>query len=197
MRTKQDILKKAPDIKKDSKILLLTHSDMDGAGTGILTKLAFKDVDIIHCSNGIMSRKIVDIITNDETFDKYDFVLACDISCSKEDTKIINESKNKNKLFILDHHSTASYLDKYNWAFIEPKMIKDSFLTKLYKTEYNVDISKGHSSGTSLMYDFLEAKDLLDERYCSPMSTLQVMTLLISGYDTWDWMDLLDKNPPF
>lgn len=181
---------KLPTLNKNDRILLLTHTDMDGSGPAVLLKLLFPEINIIHCSNSTMSETIKNNITNSEYADMYDKIIACDISCSEEDAEIINAHENSRKLILLDHHKSASYLNKYDWAVVAVEYIHNSL------RNYNRDLANAaHSSGTSIMFDYLCCNTEKDVNL-SPILTTTVRKFvnLIAEYDTWDWVTLLDRK---
>jgi oligoribonuclease NrnB/cAMP/cGMP phosphodiesterase (DHH superfamily) len=122
---KKEQFSKLRKLNKDDKILLLTHTDMDGS-TKIVMDQMFDNVDVWHCNNNAMSYLIKKAVTT-EVADEYDAIVVTDISCNKEDAEIINNSPNKNKLTLLDHHPTATHLNQYPWAVVEVNVVEDSF----------------------------------------------------------------------
>lgn len=186
--TIHELFSKLPKPDRNSKIKLLTHTDMDGSGASIVLRSIFDDVEIKHCSNAVMSEEIKNAILDEES--NFDWIFACDISCNETDAEIINNHPNSKKLILLDHHITAMSLNKYDWACVEPKLIKDSYRAKLYTTP-----DTGLSSGTSLVYDFMEYCDLT--RYISDIDFLKTIVHMIAAYDTWDWVNHFGKNPDF
>ena len=173
---------KLKTLKKEDKILLLTHTDMDGA-TPIILGQMFDDLEVWHCSNGKMSYLIKKAIK--EGF-QYDTILVTDISCTEEDAKMINKFPNSKKLVLLDHHPTAMYLNNYDWAVVEPFLIEDS-----YRAPYFQGIEGGHSSGTSLLYDFLDYQGHTTR--LTNKAQIEDYVHQVALYDTWDWYELFDQ----
>ena len=178
------------------RILLLTHNDMDGAGAAIVLKVIFGDrVDVIHCSNAVMSRTIKEKTTDPETAEKYDIVLIADISCTEEDAEYIDQHKVVD-VVLLDHHATALSLNKYSWACVQPDLLAGSYRDSIvYSLTLGLPQRPAHSSGTSLMFDYLE--------YCGlagmipNLELAKYLVLLITGYDTWDWDNLFERDQRF
>jgi oligoribonuclease NrnB/cAMP/cGMP phosphodiesterase (DHH superfamily) len=87
---------------------------------------------------------------------------------------------------------TALGLNKFSWACIQPDLIPESFRDAVL---YGTESRPVHSSGTSLVYDYLE--------YCGyankfPNRELaKYLTFLIAGYDTWDWVNVFEKDQRF
>lgn len=174
---------KFKQVGKNDKILLLTHTDMDGANIVIMNQM-FNNVDVKNCSNSNMSYFIKKNVCDNND---YDTILVVDISCNEEDAAIINANPNKRKLILLDHHETALNLNKYSWAMVEQNIIEDSFRASYYK-----GIEGGHSSGTSLLYDFLDYQGHTER--VKNKELLKEYVNNVAMYDTWDWNDLFDKK---
>lgn len=174
-----------PDIC--DKVLLLTHIDMDAAGAEVLCKWVFKDLTVKHFSNAKMSQGILDYIKANAESNEYDLIIIDDISCTDEVADEIDKIKGSMKIILLDHHDTANELNKYEWALVSSSLLDDSFMISKYE-----DASKAHSSGASLMYDYLSYNGILDET-----SFLKELVHTIAAYDTWDWHDLLGDNEQY
>lgn len=177
--------------KKDDNILLLTHTDLDGSGAAILLAHTYPNLTIQHCSNRCMSFDIKNAVCNPEESDKYDWIFVCDISCTAEDAIKIQNNPNHKKLILIDHHATAMYLNKYTWACVQSDITDDSFRMKYY-VDYPDSIGK--SSGTSLVYDFLEYFDMITP---NNFPLMQPLVHLIASWDTWDWYNVFDRNPTY
>ena len=198
---KSELFSKFKSINKNDSILLLTHNDMDGAGSPILLEvLGFTNVKTYHLSNNYMSESIVKNVTGPYA-KYYDHIIAVDISANEKDCEIINKSPNKDKLMIFDHHNTAAHLNNYSFGVMYGDMISDSFRTKYYKPE---DLSKAHTSGTALFYDYLESKGITDSiKNLTPgfvnfnWGIIPDFVQKVSGYDTWDWHDLLNEDQAY
>ena len=193
---KSDLIKHIPKPAAGGNVLLLTHTDLDGSGAAIVLRKAyyFNEVDVIHCSNTKMSSVIRDTVLSNETWDEYDYVFACDISVNENDAKLINESNNKDRFLLLDHHNTAADLNKYDWAIVCSDIIEDSYRTLLYPSD-KLDIA--HSSGTSLMFDYLNAAGVYAGDNNSIQSKYPFITNLvhkIAIYDTWDWVYVFEHD---
>lgn len=169
----------------NDKILLLTHNDADGSGASIVIKSIFPNVTTKHCTNSNMSYEIKNAVCNES--DNYDFIFACDISCNEDDATIIQSDPNHKKLLILDHHITAEHLNKYSWAFIESNIIDDSRLTAYYPNNI-----LGKSSGASLMFDYMDYNGFT--KHVKNIYLLIEIVHLIAAYDTWDWVNVFEKD---
>ncbi len=172
-------------VNKDDRILLLTHTDLDGAGAAILLKSIFRDrVDVVHCPNGMMSRMIKNNATDPETAEKYDLMIVSDISCNDEDAEYIDKCKQLD-LVLLDHHQTAVGLNRFSWACVQPLLLKGSYRDA---NLYGTGVVSAHSSGASLVYDYLEYCGLKEEFQNPELAMLLVF--MIAAYDTWDWVNV-------
>lgn len=196
-----ELFSKLKKLRATDKVLLLTHTDADGAGPEILLNYVIdssNNITVKHLNNSVMSQEIRKAVCSDIA-DNYDTIIACDISCSKEDTEIIAADKNSAKLIILDHHLSSSHLNNYpSFAVSCSSMVDDSFRAALFKNCGH----KGLSSGTSLMYDYLHYVGLVDKD-CEPNqfspkeAVLREIVHLITTYDTWDWVNCFNKNPRY
>ena len=178
-------------VSENDRVLLLTHTDMDGAGPAVLLRNVFGHVDVLHCSNAEVSRTIRNSATDPETAKNYDFLIVSDISCSEADAEVINRFKTIN-VVLLDHHQTAVELNRFPWACVQPELLQGSFRDDIL---YGTDKKPAHSSGTSLVYDYLEYCGLTD-RLPNP-ELARYLVFLIAGYDTWDWVNVFGKDMRF
>lgn len=183
---------KLPKLTPTQRILLLTHDDADGSGCAVLFRLIFPNITVQHCGNKSASRMILNSVIQEDIASNYDFIIATDISCTPADAERISHHHNRKKLMILDHHDSALDINQYPWAVISPMIPTNSYRTEYFPIEI---IDKAHSSGTSLVYDYLEYCGLTD-RICN-LWYLKKMVHTIASYDTWDWFDLLDKDKSF
>ena len=172
--------------QNSAKILLLTHTDLDGAGSAILLCSIFSNVIVKHCSNATMSEDIRSAVIDNE--DNFDFVYACDISCTKEVADMIDSTPNHVPFVLLDHHTSALALNEFDWAIIEPNMVEDSF-----RVEYYNGLS-GLSSGTALMFDYLDYMGFTP--MIENIELCKELVFNISAYDTWDWKKVLKTDRP-
>lgn len=188
----KELFKKLAKVLLGCRVLLLTHTDMDGAAPVVILSILFGErVDVIHCSNAEMSRIIREKSTDPETAEKYDVILVADISCTEEDAEIIDRHKVVD-VVLLDHHATALGLNRFRWACVQPELIPGSFRDAVL---YGTEAKPVHSSGTSLVYDYLEYCNLTD--MLPNRELAKYFTFLVSGYDTWDWVNVFGKDQRF
>lgn len=158
-----------------NRIKIFTHTDLDGYGCALLTKLAVgvNNVDADFCGYTNINEKVKSFIDNKE-YNSYEYVFITDISVNEEIAELINNLKSKNKFILLDHHETALYLNKYDWATV---MIKDA--------------SNIYTCGTDLTYC-----KLLELRLLAYNSAINTLVLNITRYDTWTWKTIYNDPQP-
>ena len=187
---KGEAFKKLYKLKKEDKVLLLTHTDADGAGPAILLAAAGIQADVQHCTNAAMSAMIRRAVCSQETAVKYDVVIITDISCTDADAAIIDERKCVNTV-LLDHHVSASTLNRYGWARVLSETLDDT----ISPPEDRKEQKREHSSGTSLLYDYLDFCGLAGDIPNQELTSYLVH--MITGYDTWDWMNAFAGDDAF
>lgn len=180
---KDELFKDLYKLKPDDRILLITHSDLDGSGPVVILNKYFKHVDVQHCTNAVMSYSIREAVLETLNEGEYDVVVACDLSVEEADAKLIDASPNKEKFVLIDHHLTAEWLNKYAWASVESNLLEDSYRAQAYEgLPENLNRS---SSGTSLLYNYLIYIGIITDR--DP--DLDMFVHIVACYDTWDWMN--------
>lgn len=188
---RNELFGKLAKVNKDDRILLLTHDDAYGAGAEIVLRCMFpdKNIKVVHLSNGVMSGRVKEALTDAAIAESFGKVIACDISCNEADAEYINSLPDINSRFVLlDHHLTSQYINRYSWGVSFGDMLEDSFLVNYY--------SNGHSSGTSLILDYMYycGINFLPDASCI---TTENICLWISAYDTWDWKTCFEGNNKF
>lgn len=160
---------------------LFTHVDLDGIGCAVLAKLVFGDkVDIEFCQYNDIDEKVMEYI-NSETYKFNCFIT--DISVSEEVANKIDEINSvvdyeaQKRIFtLLDHHKTAEFLNKYDWATV-------------IDLNQSLNIEGYKESGTSLFYDYLVNNNLLKRT-----AILNQFVNLVRMYDTWEWKQYQDTE---
>jgi oligoribonuclease NrnB/cAMP/cGMP phosphodiesterase (DHH superfamily) len=158
------------EVKKEPRpqlVKLFTHNDTDGVSCGILGKLAFGDRLHVEYSNyDDINDKVKKFL--DMYVDRYDKVFITDISVNEEIAEAIENlaAYGKNKFFLLDHHQTAEWLNRYSWARV------------------TVEKQGVKASGTSLLYEHLVETGFLDAS-----TSVAEYVELVRQYDTWDWKE--------
>lgn len=143
------------------KIKLFTHNDLDGKACYHLLKLQYPNysINVTYLRTEECDNKIVDFFESNK-YKKYDLLFITDTSPLLNGAKLIDKYRDRfiNNIILIDHHETALWLDKYDWA------------TVIIKTD-NIK-----TCGTSLLYDLLPKTKELDK---------YVET--VRQYDTYDW----------
>lgn len=146
-------------------IKLFTHTDLDGIGCAVLAKLAFgKEVDISYCNYDNIDTEVKDFISEENSIDMCHIT---DIRIGNEVAKEIDEKFDN--FYVLDHHPTALYLNKYHWCTI-----------KIEDDETNIK-----TSGTEMYYRWL-----VDNGYIKKSDILDKFIEIVRDYDTWRWSTL-------
>lgn len=188
--TTQELFNRLPRLNRTDRVLLLTHTDLDGSGAAILLRTAYgrQFVAVKHCGNDLMSTAIREAVLDPEAKSVYDCIVVCDISCSEEDAAAIDKCTTKPKLILLDHHLSANHLNKYDWAVVTAESPSDSLRMSEYR---GADPSyKPLASGTALLYDYLEYVGLVS----SLNKGLRQFAHIVSAYDTWEWVDIFNRS---
>lgn len=168
------------------KIMLFTHTDLDGVGCDITlrTMLSYND-DIVtkFCDYNNVNDKILEFIKSDEIkkYSKDDWIMITDISVSKElAEKLDNINKNQVNILLLDHHETALWLNKYSWAMVKTE---DNINNNIEKTcgtrmvfDYAIPFSKSHLSSFQSIHETNKKIYLLEH-----------FVEIVRKYDTWLW----------
>lgn len=183
-----DMLKKAKNIK------LLTHTDMDGSGAAVLMKYLnsldpFFGLEIVRVHSNQTDAVIRrECLTNwDES---YDLVLITDISCTWKTAQEIVKSGHAHKVVLLDHHQSAidEKLNQFGFCTIVAEgSAEDSVVRRRQPT--GPRIIPRNSSGTSLLYDFINYEGI---RVLPRRGWDRYLSLLadsVAAYDTWDWQN--------
>lgn len=140
---------------------LFTHTDLDGVACAIVARLFLEEIDVEYCTNSSIDKKLEDFLK--ERINDYKYILITDLPISKEVAEKIQE-KYKEKVRLLDHHSTEKSIGEYEWA------------------EVKVNTGEYLHCGAELLYQYLlgvtHRKSLLiHERFVE----------LVRLYDTWEW----------
>lgn len=144
-------------------IKLLTHTDLDGIGCELLIKLKFgkNNVDVSKCGYHNINSILYSTLKNEKDYDK---IYITDISVDEKMAKWI-EKDFKHKVVLIDHHPTALWLNRYNWATV--------------KTHINDEVV----SATKLVYDNV----LEHSSICFKDTSLEDIISRVDEFDTWKW----------
>ncbi len=149
------------------KIIIFSHeSDIDGMGSIILGKLAFKDLDYILAPNPESLEILFNKLMNENKLMKYDQIYITDLALKNPSLNMVANSPIKNKILIFDHHQKS----------IDEKLNIYPF-TKIIEED-----AKGKRCGTSLFYEYL-----VNQNYLSETKAEKDFVELTRLEDTWEW----------
>jgi uncharacterized protein len=158
------------------KMKLFTHTDLDGVGCAIAMRSLFSEreghvVDVSYCDYDKINEKVQKFLNKKEMED-YDFIFITDISVDEETAEWLDDvEKSDNGPFVqlIDHHGTAEWLNKYDWAWVEQAEPR----------------REGHkSSGTSLIMEFFNERSGFERE---ATHGLKHFAETVRRYDTWEW----------
>ena len=164
------------------RIKLFTHTDLDGVGCAILMKNVYRngEIDIEYCDYGNVNDKIEKFLNSNEDFN-FDKVFITDISVDESisnwiQTKIeLNETYNK--FILLDHHKTAEWLNRFDWA----------------KVEENSKYLERKTSGTQMLHEWFISNN--SEYIKNNWFNSKEFISMVNNYDTWYWKEVGDIKP--
>lgn len=159
------------------KILLFTHkSDIDGMGNVVLSKLAFEDVNYVLCETFNLQKEVSEFYEDNSIYD-YDMIFVTDLWLEEPMlSKVADDIKLKDKFYVFDHHKSA---------------IEGAF--NIYPfTTIKISDEKGLCSGTSLFYEYLTNKGLIDVNNLA----IKEFSELTRKYDTWEWKTKYNEEMP-
>jgi oligoribonuclease NrnB/cAMP/cGMP phosphodiesterase (DHH superfamily) len=152
------------------KVKHFTHTDFDGVGCAVISMLSYgkENVDVEYCDYDNIDNKVSYFLDNPDGV--YSKVLITDISVNEDVAKRIQlEHDDQPNVFqLLDHHNTAKWLNKYDWAFVYSQ----------YEDKQEERIAL--TSGTSILFNYLNnSMDIPDG--------LADFAEQARRYDTWEW----------
>jgi len=160
-----------------TKVILLTHTDLDGIGCAILARSCdtIELVDVIHTSynNGDMLFNITKIL---DTIESDTELHITDISFRKDDPyidMILDAVENKNhplsKVILIDHHATSMWLNNYERA-----------VKYTSKDESNLHISLSDDVCATRLYTFY-IRRVLNKHHIM----FDIFATIVNDYDLW------------
>lgn len=117
---------KEKNFSSSSRILNLSHSDLDGVVAVINLKSFVEETEnffyVLKSYNNINTFFTETYFKNNCTFKKPDFIIVSDLSIDEE---IVEAFENRPEtLLVLDHHETAYHLNKYENCFVDDSNTK-------------------------------------------------------------------------
>lgn len=166
------------------KIKHFTDSDMDGISCGLLSELVLEDCEITGAGPESISDKVERLLNAEQRRKIFDKIIITDLSITPELAERI-EKTDKYRVRLYDHHKSAEWLNKYDWATVsvEDETGRLYSATEIYWNEF---ISK--MAGKGLMGRSANSRKVqLAEEFVS----------LVTRYDTWAWDQEKDIMPKF
>ena len=157
------------------KVLLFSHkNDIDGMGSVVLSKLAFDSVDYVLCGTFNLTENVLKYYNNGNIYD-YDMIFVTDLCLEDPILSIIAaDDKLCGKILNLDHHKT----------YLNEKYTKYAFINVKVSNEF------GLCCGTSLFYEYLVKKGVLDENNLA----IKEFVELTRQHDTWEWKNIYNNE---
>lgn len=149
------------------KIIIFSHeSDIDGLGSIVLSKIAFKNFDYELFPNPekleLAFRKYIE----NNKLDKYDKIFITDLSLSEPSLTMVANSNLKDKVLVFDHHIQAIIDNLNRYSF-----------TKIIEKENNIK-----TCGTELFYKYL-----IDNKFIKKKKIIDTFVEYTRLEDTWEW----------
>lgn len=184
------------------KVKLFTHTDLDGVGCYVVAAQAFgkENVDVTYCDYDNVNLKLTAFLALNEMY-QYDLVLITDISVDEVVADMIDLTVNKTtyysdvdmmprKLILLDHHATASWLNKYWWASVAPVKAIEPVVTRSKGFNEKMGLPQMaetiKTAGTSMLYDYCVSNGYLGGFNLEQFKFVE----MVRRWDTWDWMNI-------
>jgi oligoribonuclease NrnB/cAMP/cGMP phosphodiesterase (DHH superfamily) len=189
------------------KLINITHTDLDGVGCTALCKHFAErngyEVEFFNCGYSTVNDRVREVIDRVEAGEVIDMVLITDISI-KEGTNIdvllnrMVESNPNMVVRLLDHHATATWLNKYDWAEVNEK---DSDGIKRCGTWWTYQfLSEYFGESESDRIQEIEAyHDYPLDNYDDLLSQDPVFEFVkaVDLFDTWKWVEDYPDGKPF
>lgn len=162
---------------KTSKIINITHTDLDGVGCPIvLACMTQKTIVPYHCGYHDIEDVLKEILENLDS--SIEAIYITDIAM-RENSKYydifnkLNKQKKYNFVRLVDHHATSKFVNKYSWA-----------------TSYETGIDGTKQCATYQLFQLLK-----HEGYASTQA-LEKFTTLVNLWDTWRWVTDYPEDSP-
>ena len=158
-------------------IRLFSHTDLDGYGCNIVMKALVSQARVITTNiNYEENNEIIKNYILSGEYKDYRCTFITDISVNEEVAELIDKTKDL-KLVLLDHHPTAEWLNKYDWANV---CVNNCF---------------EKTSGTELLFNFLVSSDGCVEDW-NYFREIHDFVKQVKRYDTWLWKEKYNDDTP-
>ena len=158
-------------------IRLFSRTDLDGYGCNIVMKALVSQSTVIATNmNYEENNEIVKNYILSGEYKNYRCTFITDISVNEEVAELIDKTKDL-RLVLLDHHPTAEWLNKYDWANV---CVNNCF---------------EKTSGTELLFNFLVSSDGCVEDW-NYFREIHDFVKQVKRYDTWLWKEKYNDDTP-
>lgn len=159
-------------------VKVFSHTDLDGVGSGLIFQSLFGrgNVNVVYCDYNNVNERISEFLSSDEV-SSYCDIFITDISVNEDVAKsldAVNSDVSAPRIHLIDHHGTAEWLNKYDWALV--KVVQED----------------GHkTSGTSLVLEYFDNEGgyIISDR-------LREFAEEVRRYDTWEWSTIYNTITP-
>lgn len=195
-----------------SKLINITHTDLDGVGcTTVCQYFAQKygyELEYFNCGYGTVNDRVREVIDRVENQEDIGMILITDISI-KDGTNtdvLLNrmvQSHPNITVRLLDHHATAEWLNKYDWAEVSEKdsegvkrcgtwwtyqFLSEFFKESGYDRVCQQERYRLNNSDIILMDEFPDALSI---------DPLFEFVKAVDLFDTWKWVEDYPEGEPF
>lgn len=169
-----------------NKIAIIYHTDLDGYGVKVAGRIyanqkGYEDKDIIfiradYYKNANSKKKLfIDDLIDEHIKgheSEIDEIILGDISVkSEEKAEFLHELSKTKKVILRDHHDTATWMNKYEWAKVR-----------------ECDDDGVARSGT-----YWITKELLSDEFVTAHPNLNKFLYLVDKFDSWEWAKSMPK----
>lgn len=172
----------------NTRIFHLTHTDGDAVGCALVIEYLYKvlyneNIKVLntyYVGNGLIDKKINEIINNEEEYwddeDKYfNTLIISDNSCSLEMWEKLGECKYFDQIFMFDHHKTNP---------VGQGIYKNNMVCIMSQHEY---VSAAELMFDWFLYSYAHELKGCDTPSFNTLKKLENAIKDISRYDTWAW----------
>ena len=153
-----------------NRTIIFSHeSDIDGLGSVILAKLAFKNIDYVLTSDYKKLELVFREYIESKKLDNYNRIFITDLALTDPSLSIVYNSNLKEKVLVFDHHQMA----------IDSNLNRYSFTKIIEKDEQE------KKCATKLFYEYLT-----NNRYLTKTNIIDEFVELTRIEDVWEWKQM-------
>ena len=165
--------------KVDKKLLVFHHVDLDGYGVKAISRIygflkGYEEDQMVFIEADYYGYNLCDTKINKYLKDKEDEfaeIIFGDISvCYEATAEYLNALSKRIPIILRDHHDTALWMNKYNWAKVREE----------------------DDNGIKRCGTYWIAEELLTKEYVASHPNLKEFIYLVDMFDTWKWAS---ENP--